>query len=142
MKSENGLFKKFSLCFVLAALFGCISVTSSTVMIGEARPAIEDWRSVTLTFRMPENAEILAQVRSETMPGLHPDESVEKSFEQLQKAAARVGANVVVIGEARDDSTLAMIPAYDNPSAFLMIEAGIDVADGFAVYVEDCKFCN
>jgi hypothetical protein len=93
------------LCFAravltaLAATLLCSCAPNPTVLIGQERPAIEDFTSVILLTEMPEGAEQIAVVRASSTSFAYSErqEALKRLDEKLQREAAKVGANVVVI---------------------------------------------
>jgi hypothetical protein len=109
-------------------------------MLGEARPPIGDWESVTFTFQMPEGAERIAHLKAKSTEGFWPaGEPAGYEFTRLKKEAAKLGANVVVILDATTEIGTTAVPLYDGgtaPAGYMMLDRDVDVIEGTAVYVE------
>ena len=121
-------------------LYACAG-SSSVIMVGEPRPPIEDWESVSFTFVMPEGAEKISYLKAKSTEGFWPaGEPAGHEFTRLKKEAAKVGANVVVIADLTTETGTTAVPVYDSgttPSGYLMLDKDIDVVEGTAVYVEN-----
>jgi hypothetical protein len=121
--------------FAFACLVGCAS--GSAIVIGDTRPAIEDWESVSVTNKMPEGATEIALVNASSDSGWTKQESVDYAIQELKKQAAKVGANVVVIKVARTETDIVGIPSYGGASSGgYIVPSEKEVIEGIAVYVE------
>lgn len=126
---------------IIASYLCACAGSSSVIMVGEARPPIEDWESVSFTFIMPEGAEQIAYLTAKSTDGFWPaGEPANYEFTRLKKEAAKVGANVVVIADAMTETGTTAVPIYGGgttPSGYMMLDKGIDVVEGTAVYIEN-----
>jgi len=107
-----------SLLLTIVCLMGCAS--GSSIIVGEARPPIEDWESVVITNEMPEGAETIAFVKASSEAGWTKQGRTNYAVQELQQQAAKVGANMVVIGSPTTQTSV----------------ADAEVVEGTAVYVE------
>ena len=82
---------------------GCAG--GSAQVIGEAKPALEDWASVIVLTEMPEGAEQIAIVKASSVIHRSAQKSLDDAIDKLKLQAARVGANAVVL-EDRSRSSL------------------------------------
>ena len=82
-----------SLLLAIVFVTGCAS--GSSIVVGEARPPIEDWESVKITNEMPEGAETIALVKASSDSGWTKQGSTDYAIEELKRQAAKVGANTV-----------------------------------------------
>ena len=83
---------------VLAAvLAGCAS--GPPHVIGQVRPAIEDYTTITILTEMPEGAEQIANVivKASYAARGSKQRKIDGAVEELRQQAATVGANTVVI---------------------------------------------
>lgn len=139
MKSQFGLDKKkinlmfFIALFVIAAvLTGCAS--GSALVIGQVRPAIEDYTAVKILTEMPEGAEEIAILKASSDAGLTQQGSLNYSVDELKKQAAKVGANAVVL-TSRDTSSEAFgIPVYGGGT--IVGSSEVEIVQGIAVWIK------
>lgn len=85
-------------------LSGCAG--DSPQVIGETKPALEDWTSVIVLTEMPEGAEQIAIVEASSVIRSSAQRSLDDAINKLKLQAAQVGANAVVL-ESRSRSSLA-----------------------------------
>ena len=90
----------------LTTLTICGCAGGSPQVIGEAKPALEDWTSVIVLTEMPEGAEQIAIVEASSVIGRSAQKSLDDAIDKLKLQAAQVGANAVVL-ESRSRSSLA-----------------------------------
>ena len=123
---------------VLLAFFCLMSCASgSSIVVGESRPPIEDWKSVKITNEMPEGAETIAFVKASSDAGWTKQGSTNYAVEELKRQAAKVGANMVVIGAPTTQTGVAGIPSYGGAtSGGYVFPVETEVVEGIAVYVE------
>ena len=115
-----------------AVLVGCAS--GSALVVGQTRPAIEDYSSVKILTEMPDGAEQIAIVKASSHMGWNQQQSLDYAVEELKKQAAKVGANAVVITD-RDTSTQVVgVPVYGGGTVVSSSET--EIVEGIAVYVE------
>ncbi len=115
------------LAFVAAVLVGCAS--GSALVTGQARPAIEDFTTVTILTEMPDGAEHIAIVKASSDAGWDQQQSLDYAVVELKKQAAKVGANAVVVTD-RDTGTT-VIAIGSTPTS-----VPVEIVEGIAVYVE------
>ena len=94
--------KSVIVVFVATILVGCAS--GSALVVGQVRPAIEDFNAVTIFRAMPERAEEIAIVKASSGMGLTQQQRLDYAFDELKKQAAKLGATAIVI---TDRDTLA-----------------------------------
>lgn len=127
--------RPISLLLAIVCLTGCAS--GSSIVVGEARPPIEDWESVTITNEMPEGAKTIALVKASSDAGWTEQGSINYAIEELKRQAAKVGANTVVIGAPTTQIGVAGIPSYGGAtSGGFIFSTEKEVVEGTAVYVE------
>jgi opacity protein-like surface antigen len=118
--------KNLLLGFVALMILGCAS--GSAVVVGQARPPIEDWDSVAVTTQMPDGAEEIALVQASSDSGWNEQQSVDYAIVELKKQAAKVGANTVVIDAT--DTTLQVLTVGTD-----VYSSNAQVVKGMAVFV-------
>ena len=91
---------------ILTTLTICGCADGSPRIIGDAKPALEDWTSVLVLTEMPEGAEQMAIVEASSVIGRSAQKSLDDAIDKLKLQAAQVGANAVVL-ESRSRSSLA-----------------------------------
>jgi len=116
---------------VLAAVLAGCAYGPSRVT-GQVRPAIEDYTTVTILTEMPEGAEQIAVVKVKVpfKGGFSLQEQIDLAVEELQRKAAKVGANAVVIDSASTD--LDLISTGPETSTFNRV----GLVQGVAVWVD------
>ena len=123
------------LLLAIVCLMGCAS--GSSIIIGEARPPIEDWESVIITNEMAEGAETIAFVKASSDSGWTKQGSINYAVAELKRQAAKVGANMVVIGAPTTQTGVVGVPAYgEATSGGYISPTETEVVEGTAVYVE------
>ena len=126
---------KVALVLLAAFLAGCAS--GSAIVVGETRPAIEDWESVKITNEMPDGARTIALVKASSDSGWTKQDSVNYAVDELKRQAAKVGANTVVIGAATTQTGVAGVPSYvGSTSGGFIFPTETEVVEGTAVLVE------
>ena len=127
--------RPISLLLAIVCLIGCAS--GSSIVVGEPRPLIEDWESVKITNEMPDGAETIAFVKASSDSGWTKQGSIDYAVKELQRQAAKVGANMVVIGAPTTQTSVAGIPSYGGAtSGGYIFPVETEVVEGTAVYVE------
>ena len=121
--------KTFQILLLASVLAGCTS--DSPIAIEQVRPAIEDYKTVTILTEMPEGAEEIATVKVSSMD-FSQQQNVDAAVENLRQQAAKVGANAVVIVST---STKHNRVRY-NANAKNSISMSTDVIEGVAVWVD------
>ena len=123
--------KTFKILIITMVLAGCASGPSRVA--GQVRPAIEDYTTVTVSTEMPEGAEQIAVVKVKVpfKGGFSLQEQIDLAVEELQRKAAKVGANAVVITSASPESS--RVSTGDGKSTDLY--KGV-VVQGVAVWVD------
>lgn len=96
----------------MAYMPGCAD--GSAIVVGQARPAIEDWNSVVILTEMPEGAEQIAIVKASSDSGMTQQQSLDYAVEELKRQAAKVGANAVVLGSRSTKTQHVGIPSYSH----------------------------
>ena len=122
--------RTFQILLLAAVLAGCAS--GSPPLISHVRPAIEDYTTVTILTEMPEGAEQIATVKVKVpfKGGFSLQEQIDLAVEELQRKAAKVGANAVVIDSASTD--LDLISTGPETSTFNRV----GLVQGVAVWVD------
>ena len=118
----------------ILSMSGCAA--GSALIIGEARPAIEDWSTVAILTEMPEGADQIAVVKASSNTGLTQQQSLDYAVAELKKQAAKVGANAVVLGSRSTESQIVGIPNYGTQGGTTITSSNSEVVQGIAVYVE------
>jgi hypothetical protein len=120
------------LAMALAYMAGCAS--GSALIVGEARPAIEDWSSLVLLMEMPEGAEQIAIVKASSDAGINQQKSLDYAVDELKKQAAKVGANTVVLTGRDTSSQTVGVPVYGGGT--IVTSSEVEVVQGIAVWVD------
>ena len=122
--------RTFQILVLTAVLAGCAS--GSTHVTGQVRPAIEDHTAVTILAEMPEGAEQIATVEVwlSSSRGFSQPQKVDAAVERLQRQAAKVGANAVVIDSTSSERTLLRMGDSKR------ISSKKEVIHGLAVWVD------
>ena len=122
--------KTFQILIITMVLAGCASGPSRVV--GQVRPAIEDYTTVTILAEMPEGAEQIAVVKVKVpfKGGFSHQEKIDYAIEELQQQAAKVGANAFVIDSASTD--LDLISTGPRTSTYNRV----GLVQGVAVWVD------
>ena len=115
-----------------AVLVGCAS--GSALVVGQTRPAIEDYSSVKVLTEMPDSAEQIAIVKASSDSGFTQQQSLDYAVDELKKQAAKVGANAVVITDRDTTTTVTGVPTYDGGT--IVSSAETEIIEGVAVYIE------
>ena len=118
----------------ILSMSGCAA--GSALIIGEARPAIEDWSTVAILTEMPEGADQIAVVKASSDSGLTQQHSLDYAVAELKKQAAKVGANAVVLGSRSTETQVVGIPNYGTQGGTIITSSDSEVVQGIAVYVE------
>ena len=122
------------LAFVAAVLVGCAS--GSALVTGQARPAIEDFTTVTILTEMPDGAEQIAIIKASSDAGFTQQQSLDYAVEELKKQAAKVGANAVVLTNRQTDASVVGVPTHSPQGGTMIIPYETEVVQGVAVYVD------
>ena len=77
------------LALTVVLLSACTSTTGSAIMIGQGRPAIDDWESVEIVTAMPDGATQIALVKGSSADGGGQQEKVDFALAELRKQAAK-----------------------------------------------------
>ena len=117
---------------VAAVLVGCAS--GSALVVGQTRPAIEDYSSVKVLTEMPDGAEQIAIVKASSNMGWSQQQSLDYAVEELKKQAAKVGANAVVITDRDTTTQVIGVPTYGGGTTVSSSET--EIVEGIAVYVK------
>ena len=129
----------FALCFAMlavASVSGCAE--GSALVVGEARPAIEDWSSVVLLTEMPEGAEEIAIVKASSDSGMTQQQSLDYAVEELKRQAAKVGANAVILGSRSTAIQHVGVPVYSpQGTTTMVVPSEMEIVQGIAVYIGD-----
>ena len=120
--------RTFQILVLTAVLAGCAS--GSTHVTGQVRPAIEDHTTVTILAEMPEGAEQIATVKVSSERGFSQPQKVDAAVEKLQRQAAKVGANAVVI----DSTSSERVILSTGDLKYVIVRKG--VIHGLAVWVD------
>lgn len=122
--------RTFQILLLASVLAGCAS--GSPPLISQDRPAIEDYTTVTILTEMPEGAEQIATVKVKVpfKGGFSLQEQIDLAVKELQRKAAKVGANAVVIDSASTD--LDLISTGPETSTFNRV----GLVQGVAVWVD------
>lgn len=124
--------KKSILATIAAVLVGCAS--GSALMVGQARPSIEDFTSVQILTEMPDGAKQIAIVKASSDSGWNQQQSLDYAVEELKKQAAKVGANAVVLTDRNTSSQVAGVPVYGGGTVVTSSE--VEIVQGTAIWVE------
>ncbi len=126
---------KGSVLFAVVCLAGCAS--GSSIVVGETRPGIEDWESVTITNEVPEGAKTIALVKASSDTGWTKQGSVDYAVEEIKRQAAKVGANTVVVRAQPAQTSVTRIPSDGGATSVIIIyPIEMEVVEGTAFYVE------
>ena len=118
----------------ILSMSGCAD--GSALIIGEARPAIEDWSTVAILTELPEGADQIAVVKASSDAGLTQQQSLDYAVAELKKQAAKVGANAVVLGSRSTETGVVGIPNYGSQGGTIITSSNSEVVQGIAIYVE------
>ena len=122
------------LIVLIAVLFTAGCASGSALVTGQARPAIEDYTTVTILTEMPEGAEQIAIVKASSNMGITQQKSLDYATEELKQQAAKVGANAVVL-TGRDTSTqVTGTPVYGGGT--IVSSSETEIVQGIAVWVD------
>ena len=113
-----------------AVLVGCAS--GSALVVGQTRPAIEDYSSVKILTEMPDGAEQIAIVKASSDAGWNQQQSLDYAVEELKKQAAKVGANAVVITDRDTTTGVTSVPTYDGGTIVSSTET--EIIEGVAIW--------
>ena len=116
----------------ISCLIGCAS--GSAIVIGETRPAIEDWQSVIITTEMPDGAVQIALVKASSDAGISKQRSVDYAIDELKQQAAKVGANTVVLGATSAETEIVGVPS--GTSRGYIIPNQMEVVEGIAAFAD------
>ncbi len=126
---------KGSVLFAVVCLAGCAS--GSSIVVGETRPGIEDWESVTITNEVPEGAKTIALVKASSDTGWTKQGSINYAVAELKRQAAKVGANTVVVRAQPAQTSVTCIPSDGGATSVIIIyPIEMEVVEGTAFYVE------
>ena len=120
---------------VASALFGCAS--GSALVIGQTRPAIENYDAVRILTEMPLGAEEIAIVSASSADGWTQQQSLDYAVAELKKQAAKVGANAVVVTSRDTGSQVVGVPTYGGGKVVSSSE--IQIVEGTAIFVGPAK---
>ena len=97
MKLMTHTIKAFCIVIILS-LFGCTSMSTSSIVVGEIRPEISP-SDVKLCHRPPENYDEIAIVNANNLGGNHFGEQakVDTVIKRLKIVAAKLGANGILL---------------------------------------------
>ena len=115
-----------------AVLVGCAS--GSALVVGQTRPAIEDYSSVKILTEMPDGAEQIAIVKASSNMGWNQQQSLDYAVEELKKQAAKVGANAVVFTDRDTTTQVTGVPTYGGGTTVSSSET--EIVEGIAIYVK------
>ena len=110
---------------------GCAG--GSARVIGETKPALEDWTSVIVLTEMPEGAEQIAIVKASSVIRRSAQKSLDDAVDKLKRQAAKVGANVVVLVSQSRSSLSSASRGVETGTGFGATEA--QNVEGVAVYL-------
>jgi len=123
-------FRRYSIALTLAstvALAAC--ATSSHVLIGTARPAI-DPEEVMVLPQVPEQFEEIAEIEASSGASLRSaQDKLDLAIAALQKEAARVGANAILLDDD-DDSGAVMVSAGLRKTLTMSDGSAVDLGSG------------
>lgn len=133
LHEPNGVEMKLVLVAVASIfLAGCAS--GSALVTGQTRPALEDHTTVSILTTMPNGAEEIAIVKASSDSGLTQQGSLDYAVEELNKQAANVGANAVVLTGRDTSSQTVGVPVYGGGTAVSSSE--VEIVQGIAIWVE------
>jgi hypothetical protein len=118
----------------ILSLSGCAD--GSALMIGEARPAVENWSTVTILMEMPDGADQIAVVKASSDAGLTQQQRLDYAVAELKKQAAKVGANTVVLGSRSTETEVVGFPNYGTQGGTMITSSDSEVVQGIAVYIQ------
>jgi len=124
--------KSILLGVLIVVLAGCAS--GSALVVGQARPAIEDFTTVAILTEMPEAAEKIAIVKASSDSGWTQQDSLDYAVEELKKQAAKVGANAVVLTGRDTASQVVGVPVYGGGTVVSSSE--VEIVEGIAVWID------
>lgn len=116
----------------ILSMSGCAD--GSALIIGEVRPAIEDWSTVAILLELPEGADQIAVVKASSDAGLTQQQSLDYAVAELKKQAAKVGANAVVLTGRDTSSQVVGVPVYGGGTVVGSSE--VEIVQGTAVWVD------
>lgn len=120
-----------TLCAFLVVA-GCAS--GSTLVTGQPRPLIEDYKTVNILTKMPEGAEEIAIVRASSDMGMTQQQSLDYAVDELKKQAAKVGANSVVLTDRDTEAQVVGIPTYGGGT--MISSDDKEIVEGIAIWVD------
>ena len=123
--------KLILLSVLIVVLAGCAS--GSALVIGQARPATEDFTTVAILTEMPEGAEEIAMVKASSASGMNQQKKLDYAVEELKRQAAKVGANAVVLTDRGTTSQVVGVPVYGGGTVVSSSET--EIVEGIAVYI-------
>lgn len=128
--------KTIHLMLATCWLAGC--ATGSAIVVGDTRPATENWESVVVTKEMPAGAEEIAVVKAASNCGFTNQQHIDFAMSELKKQAAKVGANTIVIAATSTGESIVGIPSYNADTQLGIQYYPIDkeVLEGIAVFVK------
>jgi uncharacterized protein YbjQ (UPF0145 family) len=113
-----------------AFLAGCAD--GSALVIGEVRPAIEDWTTVTILTEMPDGAEQIAIVKASSDAGFSQQQSLDYAVDALKQQAAKVGANAIIIGSRSTETSFISMGSSGGVAPVEM-----EIVEGIAIYIDE-----
>ena len=128
--------QKFLLVGLL--ILGVVSACAdgSALIVGQARPAIEDWTQVVIVTEMPGDADQIAIVKASSDSGFTQQQSLDYAVDELKRQAAKVGANTVVLTSKSTNSKIVGIPTYGDSSGTQITTEEVEVVEGVAVFID------
>ena len=126
------------LALILAVIFvlaGC--ATGSALVTGQVRTAIKDHSTIKILTTMPADAEEIAIVKASSDAGWTEQGSLDYAVEELQKQAAKLGANALVTTGRDTSSEVDSVPVYN--SSPIIGSSSVEIVQGVAVWIEPEK---
>ena len=113
-------------------LMGCTSGPGLTT--GYVRPPLEDYRTVRILSRLPQDAEVIASVKASSDSGFSRERNLDYTINQLKKKAARLGANALVI--TGRNSPIQMGTAQTSGGGLVVTNNEREVVKGIAIWID------
>ena len=126
------------LALILAVIFVLAGgATGSTLVTGQVRTAIKDHSTIKILTTMPADAEEIAIVKASSDAGWTAQGSLDYAVEELQKQAAKLGANALVTTGRDTSSEVDSVPVYN--SSPIIGSSSVEIVQGVAVWIEPEK---
>ena len=124
--------KMILVIFFFSVLFGCTTATGSSILIGEARPAISPI-NVKIYLDPPSQYETIGLVEASGVVGFSRQETQDVVINELKIQAARIGANGILLINTGGQS--GEVTGFYSNGIFFARASDRIVTQGRAIYV-------